>query len=92
MKPTGKLPNLRSTLINVLRSPWTRRTWVDTVFVAIGLPLAIVTSTTVITLLCLVVILLPTTVLAVPFLVALYWCSGLFTTWQLAGSGCFTAL
>jgi signal transduction histidine kinase len=74
----------RGVLISVLRSPCTGRTWIDTAFVAVGLPLAVLTSTTVLTLFAMVLCLLPTTVLVLPVLAALYWCGRLFTTWQLA--------
>ena len=84
MMSMGRPPSRPGWPISLLRAPWTRRTWADTAFVAAGLPLALVTSCAVITLFSAALLLLPTTVLAVPFAVALYWCGRMFTGWQLA--------
>ncbi|WP_084316282.1 sensor histidine kinase [Actinospica robiniae] len=67
-----------------LRAPLTAAAWRETFFIASGLPVALVTSTTVLTLASVALALLPTTVLALPFLAALYWCGRRFTGWQLA--------
>lgn len=78
------LPSPRRVLIHLLRSPLAPQTWVDTAFVGAGLPLSVFTSSVVITLAATALCLAPTTVLALPFLAALYWCGQRFTTWQLA--------
>lgn len=83
MMSMGRPPSRPGWPISLLRAPWTRRTWVDTTFVAAGLPLAILTSCTVITLFSSALLLVPTTVLALPFAAALYWCGRMFTAWQL---------
>jgi len=66
----------------VVRAPFTRRAWLDTLQVCTGLAVAIITFSVMLFLATVGVVVLPTVVLvAVPF-VALLACADVFTTWQ----------
>lgn len=74
----------------VVRAPFTRRAWLDTVQVCTGLAVAIITFTVMLFLAVVGVVVLPTVVLAaVPF-IALLACADVFTIWQRSRLGAFT--
>jgi signal transduction histidine kinase len=74
----------RGVLVTLLRAPWGARAWIDTAQVLAGLPIALLAWTVTLSLATLVLTLAVTAVLTIPFLAALFACSGLFTAWQRA--------
>jgi signal transduction histidine kinase len=76
----------------VVRAPFTRRTWLATMQVLTGLPVAVITFSVLVFLAAVGVLVLPTVVLvAVPF-VALLACTDVFTAWQRSRLAAFAGL